>query len=120
MNSRHVRCLGIALLTTWLLVSGREIAGSQLASQRDSVTSASELCAIGEGLLKKGRTFERAIRYFTEAKRLEPLNFRIHLGLGCANACRAASLADAASRLQQFATDMEKYQKNLSTWQVAQ
>ena len=58
---------------------------------------ASELYRYGAGLVKKGRTLEKAIEALREATKKEPSNAEYHTALACALACALASRFQSVS-----------------------
>ncbi len=90
------------------------------ASTLGAGNSAAERYAYGIDFLKRGRSFERATAHLEEAVRQESKSQQYRLALGCAYASRAASLADAASRLSWFSEAQAGYPQRLAAWEAAQ
>lgn len=74
----------------------------------------------GNDLLRRGRTFERAIDALSIAARREPKNLEYQLALGCACASRFASVAYALHQSAEFSKAQEVSRKRRAKWEEAQ
>jgi sugar phosphate isomerase/epimerase len=87
---------------------------------RAPVRAAAEWYGHATDHLRHGRWFERAIRQLKEATRQEPGNPDYQLALGCAYASRAAAIAEAAEKLENFAWETQQFAKKRAAWEAAQ
>jgi hypothetical protein len=110
----------------WLVLPGAGATpigkGAQLRPQSSAEPGAhaQEHHEAGRRNLRAGRWFERAAREFQQAVDKEPNNYAHHLGLGCALASRAASIAYAAQFTEELAKERRDYPKELAAWERAQ
>ena len=79
---------------------------------------AQTLSAIGVRMLREGRTYEKAAAVFGLASEKEPENPAHQMGLGCAHAARAASLAYAWFFTQMVAQARGGYADELKAWEA--
>ncbi len=68
-------------------------------------------------MLREGRTYEKAAERFRLASQKEPTDFSHPIGLGCALASRAASIAHAAAFTQMRNDERANYPKALKNWE---
>ena len=81
------------------------------APETNADLPAQTLYAIGTRLLREGRTFEKAAEVFALAAQKEPTNADFQIGLGCAYACRAASLSWAGIFADRLAREKAAHPK---------
>ena len=73
--------------------------------------SAALLYGQGVRMLREGRTFEKAAAHFVRASEMEPTNAEYQIALGCAYACRVASLSWAGIFADRLAREKAAYPK---------
>ena len=116
--SRRRFCVSTALTPLFIgpLTSVSAQKGTPLKTNAD--LPAQTLHAIGVRMLREGRTYEKAAIVFGLAGEKEPENPAHQMGLGCAHAARAASLAYAWFFTQMVAQARGGYADELKAWEA--